>query len=157
MRNAETEEDVRAYYGVHMNLVQREQEKDGYGFIYPIELLLELMKIPGGGRLLLAEFEGKVIGGTMFLRDGCSVFYFHGASDRDYSDLFPSCAVFDEAIRWACESGAKFVNLTDSGGIASLEKFKASWGACRELNWRFAWKNPLWGRLARLKERMVST
>lgn len=157
VRSTHTEEDVHAYFQVHLGLVRREQQKQGYGFVYPIELLLDLVKIHGSVRFLLAEWEGKVIAGAMFLRDGCSVYYFHGASDRDYSHLFPSCAVFDEAIRWACESGAKFVDLTDSAGIASLEKFKASWGACRELNWRFEWSNPLWVRLSRLKARMSRT
>lgn len=154
VRDAVTPDDVRAYYQVHLRLVQQEQDRRGYGYIYPIELLLELMKVRGSGRLLLAEYDGKVVAGGMFLSDGCSVYYFHGASDRDYSRFFPSCAVFDEAIRWACGIGAGFVNLTDSGGITSLERFKASWGACLELNWRFDWTNPFWVRLSRFKATM---
>jgi hypothetical protein len=154
VRDAHVLADVRAYYEVHMRLVRQKQQTGHYGYVYPIELLIELFKLDGTARLLVAEWEGQIVGGGLFLRDGCSVYYFHGASDRDYSHLYPLCAVLDEAIRWACESGASFFNFTGAPGLPTLEKFKSSWGTCREFNWTFEWFNPFWARLASVKDKI---
>jgi CelD/BcsL family acetyltransferase involved in cellulose biosynthesis len=151
VRAAETDEDVRAYYEVHMKLVKQRQDKEGYGPVYPIGLFQELIKIREGARLLVAEVGECVVAGGLFFRDGSSVMYWHGASDRDYSHLFPSCAVLDEAICWACADGAEFFNFGGSAGIASLEQFKSFWGARPELNWTFEWNSPIWRRFSRMK------
>src|SRR5262249_36783665 len=127
-----------------------------YGYVYPIELLLELVKLRGTARLLIAEWEGKIIGGGLFLQDGCSVYYFHGAGDRDHSDLYPLCAVLDEAIQWTCEKGLAFFNLTGAPGLPELQRFKLSWGTRCELNWTFKWSNPYWVGLSRLREKMFA-
>lgn len=152
VREARSREDVHAYYDVHLRLVDLKRQTGRYGWVYPVELLLDLWNLHDTTRLLLAEWEGRVIGGGLFVRDGCSIYYFHGASDRDYSHLYPLSAVLDEAIRWAYEIGATFFNLTAAGGIATLDRFKASWGTRYEFNWTFRWSNPLWERLSRLKE-----
>lgn len=148
VREARNLEDVFAYYQVH---TRRAQEKGGYAFIYPVELLTELIRIRPAVWILIAECEDRVVAGGVFCQDGCSVMYWHGAYDRDYSRFYPFCAVLDEAIRRACDTGAAFFNLGGSAGLVTLESFKASWGAHRELNWMFEWTNPLWSRLSRLK------
>jgi hypothetical protein len=58
VRDAITSEDVQAYFRVHQRLVQQEQARRGYGYIYPVELLLELL-CHGSGRLLIAECDGR--------------------------------------------------------------------------------------------------
>jgi hypothetical protein len=151
-RDAESPGDVHAYYQVHMRLVQLKQQDGGYGYTYPIGLLFELAKLRGTARMLVAEWEGKIIGGGLFLQDGCSVYYFHGVGDRNYSHLYPLCAVIDEAIRWACESGLAFFNLTGAPGLPDLQRFKSSWGTRCELNWTFEWANPFWTCLSRLAD-----
>ncbi|MCM3902716.1 MAG: GNAT family N-acetyltransferase [Pyrinomonadaceae bacterium] len=148
VRGTDSLEDFEAYYKVHL---QRVEQKGGYSFVFPLEFLSELIKIHRTARFLVAESEGRIVAGGLFLRDGCSVFYLHGALDEQFSHLYPSCAIFDDAIRWASEKGAAFFNFGGSGTITSLEKFKSSWGARPELNWRFEWKNPLWTHLSRLK------
>lgn len=153
VRDVHDAEDINAYYRIHTQLAQ---QKGGYGSIYPARLFLELVNVPGAVRLLLAECEGRIAAGGLFFRDGCSVMYWHGATDRDYSHFYPSYAIFDEAIRWACEIGATFVNFGGSAGIASLEQFKSSWGARPERNWEFTWMNPFWAHLSRLKAKIVS-
>jgi hypothetical protein len=140
-------EDLRAYYEIHRRLVDY---KGGYHFLFPLEFLLRLLPMTGIAEFLIAEHEGRMIAGGLFLRDGCSVFYLHSAYERDHSNLFPACAVLDEAIRRACAGGAAFFNFGGSGGIASLERFKSSWGARVEQNWTFRWRNPLWGPIVGL-------
>jgi len=149
VRSASDEADIRAYYELHTRVVA---QKEWRGFEYPLQLFLELSRLKDSTRLLVAEHEGRIVSGAVFLRDACSVLYWHGATDRDYSDLFPSRPVFDEAIRWACETGAEFLNLGGSAGISSLEQFKSYWGAGAEMNWTFEWTNPVWARLSTLKD-----
>ena len=149
VREATSAGDIRAYHAVHLRLAE---QKAGYRFTYPIELFFALTGIHGAARLLIAEVDEQVVAGGLFFRDGNSVMYWHGASDRAYSHLYPSCAVLDRAICWACEVGAAFFNFGGSAGIDSLERFKSTWGARRELNWTFEWDNPLWARLGRVKE-----
>jgi len=147
VRDAVDEDTVRAYYKVHTELAE---QKGSYPFVYPLSLFLDLVRLPYT-QLLVAEHDGRVVGGGLFFKEESSVLYWHGTTDRAYSSYFPSRLVFDEAIRRACESGARFLNFGGSAGIASLEKFKASWGAKTERNWNFGWKNPFWAVLARLK------
>lgn len=148
VREATDSEMVKAYYRLHKELAE---QKGGYDFIYPLELLLGLLAIRGAARLLVAECAGRVVAGGLFFRDGASVVYWHGATDRQHSSFFPSRLVLDEAIREGCESGATLFNFGGSAGIASLEKHKERWGAERQLNWLFEWKNPFWEKLTRVK------
>lgn len=145
VRQARGLADLVAYHGIYDRL----REEKGWAFIYPLELSVELIKLGGRIRFLIAEHEGRVIGGGLFARDGRSVMYWHGATDRAYTHLYPSCAVLDEAVRWALECGAAFFNLGNSGSSATLAQFKSSWGAGLEYNWLFEWHNPPWATASR--------
>jgi lipid II:glycine glycyltransferase (peptidoglycan interpeptide bridge formation enzyme) len=149
VRASDSKDDLQKYYRIHLQAVER---KGGYSMTFPIEFLTELLALTDTTRFLVAEVGSEIAAGGIFLRDGCSIFYMHGAYDARLSGHFPTSAILDDAIRWACESGAIFFNMGGSGGIASLEKFKASWGAQTEQNWVFKWTNPVWLKLGRLKE-----
>jgi hypothetical protein len=150
VREATDSETVKAYYRLHTELAE---QKGGYDYLYPLELFLGLLPMRAA-RLLVAECAGRVVAGGLFFRDGASVVYWHGAADRQYSSLFPSRLVFEEAIREGCESGATLFNLGGSAGIESLEKYKELWGAQRRLNWIFEWKHPFWEKLTRITRRI---
>ena len=147
LRDAVDPETIASYYRVHTGLAE---QKGTYEYIYPLSLFLDLARLPFC-RIIVAEFEGRVVGGCVFFDDRESIVYWHGASDRAYSNSYPSRLVLDEAVRWGCERGAKFLNLGASAGIASLERFKSEWGARTELNWSFEWRNPFWERLTSAK------
>jgi SAM-dependent methyltransferase len=127
----------------------------GWQFIYPQRLTEELIKIPSASRFIVAEIDGTVIAGGLFLKDGDSVFYFHGAADRAYNHFFPSRAVMDAAIRWACEIGAEFFNFGSCGQNMSLALFKSFWGTHMENNLIFRWSNPIWDRVGKAKARTL--
>jgi hypothetical protein len=148
VRRTDDPKDLHAYYLLHL---RRADEKGGYSSVSSFEFLSRLIELRKVTVFLVAEFEGRIIAGGIFMRDGCSVFYFHSAFDSHYSRLFPSCVIIDEAVRRACQGGATFFNLGGSNGIAALDKFKSYWGARHELNWNFQWKHPLWGRLSSFK------
>jgi hypothetical protein len=140
--------DVIAYYRLYRQLASQK----GWKKVYTLELSLELIKLSSAvQRFLIAECEGQIIGGGLFVRDGCSVYVLHTALDHNYSHFYPVCAVYDEAIRWACETGAAFFNFGGYGHNSSLRQFKSSWGTREELNRLFTWENPLWMRAAAFK------
>ena len=147
-RSSVDPEDVGAYYAIHLRLA----EANKYNSVYSLQRLLSLAKLTQSARFIVAELNGRLLAGGLFFRDGNSVLYWHGASDRAYSNLHPSSAVLDEAIRWSCELGCEFFNMGASGGLASLEAFKDSWGAHREHNWSFQWVRNRRLVLSRLRE-----
>ena len=140
--------EVYDYYQIHTQLAQ---QKGNYNFIYPVELFLNTIKLRSHVKMLVAKSEGKIIAGGLFFKDGCSVKYWQGTADRNYSHLYPSRAVLNEAIQWACDSGATYFDFGGSAGVTSLEKFKSSWGAQPRETWVFEWKNPLWQKLSNFK------
>jgi predicted N-acyltransferase len=145
--------DVTVYYAIYQQRAQRKQWQRPY----PVELTLELVRLAPTTRFLVAEYDGRIIGGALFVRDGCSVYLFHSAFDHENAKVFPIAALYDTAIRWACESGASFVNFGGSGAYPTLEHSKSLWGTCTELNWMFEWTNPLWTRTSNLKEALRRT
>lgn len=151
VREAWTRTDIDEYYRVHSKLADSKE----FQVRYPVGLLYKLVEDRSSVRLLVAEYGGCLIAGGVFLRDGCSVLYWHSAGDRTYSKFFPTYAVLDSAIQWACQIGAEFFNFGGSAGIASLEAFKSNWGATVEWNWSFEWRNPIWSGLSRVKTILV--
>jgi ubiquinone/menaquinone biosynthesis C-methylase UbiE len=123
----------------------------GWSSIYPLELLVELVKLRELTRFYIAEFNGQVAGGMLFVRDGSSVIGFQGSVDRKYSHIDLSSALVDAGIRWAVQIGARSFNLGTSGSNASLAQFKSLWGSRRAAEWVFEWSNPFLQRLATSK------
>jgi CelD/BcsL family acetyltransferase involved in cellulose biosynthesis len=148
VRDAQEPDEVAEYFDLHTRVFRDLNRRPA---VYPLSLLLNLLKVKGSVRLLLARHDGVLAAGGLFFQDGNSVMYWHGAVDRRYSSLFPSCAVLDTAIAWAHDLGAAFVNLGGSNDIASLEQFKSFWGAHPEQNWRFTWMNPMWLQVSRAR------
>lgn len=146
------EPDIREYHRLHEQLVAA---KEWRGYRYSLALLLRLTGLKEQVRLLLAEWEGQVIAGSLFLRDPDTIFYWQGAADPRFHHLHASRALLDEAVRWAAESGARTLDFGGSTGIASLQAYKEAWGATPAENWSFQWHNPLWQRLSALKHRIA--
>jgi hypothetical protein len=140
VREPHSTEDVRAYYEIYTSYAR---EKN-WTFIYPMQLSLDLMKLTDSVRFFVGECDGRVVTGGMFVRDGSSVYYLHCVSDRAFSHVYPSCAIIDQGIRWACSCGAAYFNLGFSSLDSGFAQFKTSWGAHTELNWLFESYGPLW-------------
>jgi hypothetical protein len=145
-------EDIKKYYDIYISLAKAQQRPH----IYPIELFYELAAIPEQVQFLGAIWQGKLTGGGVFFRDGCTGRYWHGAADRQYSKLFATCALVDHAIREASLTGATFFNFGASIGISTLEQFKTYWGARKEFYWEFHWTNPFWLYASIIRNRIIS-
>ncbi len=144
IRQASSFMDLWQHYQIYRDLSLQKK----WASIYPLELLVELVKLRELIRFYIAEFNGQVAGGMVFVRDGSSVMGFQGSVNRKYSHIDLSSALVDAGIRWAVEIGARSFNLGTSGGNASLAQFKSLWGSRRAAEWVFEWSNPFLQRLA---------
>ncbi|HEY7196846.1 MAG TPA: GNAT family N-acetyltransferase [Gaiellaceae bacterium] len=83
----------------------------------------------GLGFVLLARSGGETVAGAVFLEWNGHVTYKFGASEAKAWTLRPNHAIFWEAIRRSCESGARTFDFgrTESGN-EGLRSFKAGWG-----------------------------
>lgn len=143
-------DDISSYQGLYEGL-QREKK---WPFIYPAALTLDLARLSEITRFFVAEYEGIIIGGGLFVQDGTSVYHLHGVAHREYNHLFPSNAVIDAGIRWGCETGAQFFNLGNAGSNKSLAQFKSSWGSRLESYSVFSWHNPIWLGMSKVRNRV---
>jgi hypothetical protein len=147
IREARSIEDLSSHQEIYRALALQK----GWRFIYPLELSSRLAAQRALARFFVAEFEGRIIGGDVFVRDGCSVLNLMGATDRQYNSLNPVAALADAGIRWAHDIGAAFFNMGTSGSNASLAQFKRSLGCCEESDWIFSWENETVARLKEIK------
>ena len=148
VRSTLHDDDVKAYYEVHTKLAL---EKGYSRALYPKAMFDELVKLDRDVVFVVAEIQNKIAAGAWFFRDGDTFLYWHAAMDRKYSRYFPSYAIVDYAIRMAHEEGRGAFNFGGSIGIASLEQFKAKWGAKQQCCWCFDWQNPLWQMVQKVR------
>ena len=149
VRSAHHGDDVRAYYEVHTKLAL---EKGYSRPLYPKAMFDELVKLDKDVVFVVAEVQKRIAAGAWFFRDGDTFLYWHAAMDRTYSRYSPSYAIVDYAIRMAHEEDRKAFNFGGSIGIASLEDFKAKWGAEPQRCWCFDWQNPLWEMVQKVRD-----
>ena len=147
IREARSIEDLSAYQEIYRALAFQK----GWHFIYPLELSSQLAARRALARFFVAEFEGRIVGGKLFVRDGCSVLSLMGAADRRYTRLCPAAALTDAGIRWAYDVSAAYFNMGTSGSNASVAQFKSSFGCCDETDWIFHWENTILARLKGIK------
>jgi lipid II:glycine glycyltransferase (peptidoglycan interpeptide bridge formation enzyme) len=133
IREAGSREDIAAYCLVHERLAG---QKPGFKLKYPFELIYGLYQLKKHTTVLVAEIEGRVIAGALFFADGDSMFYWHGAADREYADLFPTGALLDRGIQIAMQKQLKSFNFGASNSD-SLRDFKKSFGSEPRQNWTF--------------------
>lgn len=85
--------------------------------------------LPGVCRILVATVEGKPVAATVALLHGEVWSYWRGCSDKETAS--PSRAnhlLMLRSIEQACDAGCRYFEMGESGGVASLERFKASLG-----------------------------
>lgn len=138
IRKATTYADVEEYCRVHETLAL--QKKD-FKLKYPAALLFAFVQMGDSTTLLLAEVENRVVAGSLFFKDGDSMFYWHGAANREFSDYFPTGALVDSGIQLALSLSLKTFDFGASNS-EPLRDFKGSFGATAAQNWTFTVKPP---------------
>jgi CelD/BcsL family acetyltransferase involved in cellulose biosynthesis len=133
VRVAQRREDVAYYYRLH---VQTYCQKHGV-LSQPAQFFYDLWDCFAANntlQLLLAEYEGQIIAGTILLASGNKTLkYAYGASDRRYLHLAANRLLLWNAVVWGCEQGYQ---ILDMGSTArqneGLMQFKLRWGAVPE-------------------------
>ncbi len=90
-------------------------------------------------RVLLAQYNGKVIAGAVFLIYNQTVYYWDGVSYRRYNQYAPNNLLQWELIKWASENGLVRYNMIGAN-IPSIAKFKASFGP-KMVAYTYAYRN----------------
>jgi lipid II:glycine glycyltransferase (peptidoglycan interpeptide bridge formation enzyme) len=86
------------------------------------------------GFLAMAEWDGKVIAGVLFLKYKDTIYYKFNASVKNYLQKRPNHLIIWEAIRYTCANGYKYFDFgrcpfEEEG----LRTFKCRWGS-QEIN-----------------------
>jgi hypothetical protein len=82
------------------------------------------------GFIILAEWEGKVIAGVLFLTYQDTIYYKFNASDENHLQKRPNHLAIWEALRYACADGYKHCDFGRcSPEEEGLRIFKSRWGA----------------------------
>lgn len=145
---------IGAYYEMHESLAK---QKGGYGTLHPRSLFESLLSGDSGAQLGLAYVGGELAAGGVFLNDGPSVFYWHAAADRRFARQQPAYALLSDAIKHAIARHRTHFNFGGSAGIASLVKFKESWGAVETPLYSRLVEHPLITRARRVRDVVRAT
>jgi peptidoglycan pentaglycine glycine transferase (the first glycine) len=138
-------EDISAWY----RLMELTGRRDGFG-IHPEAYYRRFFALMGPrARLLLAEYEGRLLAGIAVAAFGAQAIYMYGASGDEQRNLMPNHLLQWEAMQWAkfqeCteydlwgipdeagkDSGAADEDATAGGaeaGLAGVYRFKAGFG-----------------------------
>jgi hypothetical protein len=117
------------------------------GQMFPLEhfCMIADNRVPEA-KMLVAEIDGKVLGGGVFLYLKDWIHYSLGAVDRSVSKFYPMSNVIDVAIQLACKQTAKKFNFGAVPGASSSNgqvHFKRSWGAHSVMQIRLSFSSPL--------------
>lgn len=130
---ATSEEMLRSFYELHVRV-----RKYKYGMLaQPYAFFQQIWHhfiVPNNGTLLLAIYEGNIIGGMLFLRWKNTLYYKFNASDPAYLRHQPNDLLMWEGIQYAQECGLSMFDfgLSDweqEGLISFKHKFATDEGA----------------------------
>lgn len=132
-----TEEQVIEYYSILKNLYETKVKTP----LFPLSFFIELNKHKDG-RLLLTEYNGKIIGGTVCvaLEGKCFYEWFVCGRDGEWKAIFPSCYATYAGIRYAAEHNMPRFDMMGAGKpdeAYGVRDFKAKFGGKEVEHGRF--------------------
>jgi CelD/BcsL family acetyltransferase involved in cellulose biosynthesis len=131
VRCAETEDDLRNWYGLYLETMRRHVVPPRpYRFF---KAAWDLLRPRGLLRLLVAEVAGaaaRPLAGSIFLMSGRTVWYAFNGSRREDLGLRPNDLIQWQALRDACRAGYRRYDLGEVADCnTGLAEFKSKWGA----------------------------
>ena len=119
---AMSENDLKAFYDIFQDFsVSKRFMARGYAYQ---KQLWGSYVARGRGRLFLAKFEGKVIGGLICVMFGRKCVAMHMGTPYQYQKLQSYYAYVWESIRWAKENGCESYDFRGVGTTPTQEAFK---------------------------------
>jgi len=132
IRFAERREDMNDYYRLH---VRTRSKKHGMP-AQPQAFFLELwdtFAASGNLQLMLADYEGTPIAGSILMTSGTTASFLYGASDARFLHLAPNNLLTWEAISWYCKNGYQTLSHGRTARAnKGLMQFKKGWAAIEE-------------------------
>lgn len=124
-----TKDDLPQFYKV----LKETTERDNFlvrAYSY-FEDIYDTLIEAGYGELFIAEYEGKIIAGTLAFITGKKAWYMYGASSNSYRNVMPNYLIQWEMIRWAKAHGCTLYDfrgvsgdLSENNPLYGLYKFK---------------------------------
>jgi CelD/BcsL family acetyltransferase involved in cellulose biosynthesis len=94
-----------------------------------IRLAHKLLAPSSSCRVWVAEYQGQVVAGAMFLAAGTTMSLLYAGSDPRALDVRPNHAIYWHAVEWAIASGMTVIDWGTAPINSSLAKFKRQWSA----------------------------
>jgi hypothetical protein len=131
VRFAETVDDVLEFYRLHVGTMDRLEALERYRI--PADYFVDIFEtMPTNAFFSLAEYQGRVIAGGLYLHGGSDVYWHLSAVDREYSSVRPVNKYLWETIVWATGAGKRRMLL--GGGYRGNDgvfRFKAGYSPLR--------------------------
>ena len=122
-----SEADIREWYAILAELYRTKVKTP----LWPVEFFLEAYR-QGVGKFLLVKHDGKVIGGSMVVKDeGCVYEWFECGLNSAYKDQYPSVMATYAGMLYAHEKGCRRYDMMGAGvpGVPyGVRDFKAEFG-----------------------------
>ncbi len=109
-------EDLKIFHEIMKTTGSRDEF-----FIRPLEYFEKIYDCMGPEhvKLILAEYEGKVISAVLPVKYGNKVWYLYGGSSNEHRNLMPNYLLQWEMIKWAKESGCDIYDFRGVSGFKS--------------------------------------
>ena len=134
VRLSESEDDMRTFYRQYLAMMHH------FGSTPKPYPLLRGLQQSSLGHLVVAEYEGQIIGGLLFLHAGTGVTLWVETSLPEHLHLRTNNAVIDFIVEWACERGCDWVDFGASPPERpGLVAFKEEWRAVRREFFSYRW------------------
>jgi peptidoglycan pentaglycine glycine transferase (the first glycine) len=135
-------EDIPLFY----SLMEKTGQRDGFGIHSQLyyQKVYEYFAPKGDCAVLLAEFEGQILGALMVIAHGKRSWYVYGASNDIERNRMPTYLLQWEAMKWAARKGCEIYDLwgipdedletleqlfeTRSDGLWGVYRFKRGFG-----------------------------
>jgi lipid II:glycine glycyltransferase (peptidoglycan interpeptide bridge formation enzyme) len=129
VRHAETPNDLKIYYQLYQDTVDRWGEKANikYGLSL-FEQIWEKLIPKRKAVLWLAEWKGKIISGCLTFYHNKHTVAWHAASDYRLFDLYANQVIHFYIIEDALKQGYEIYDLNPSHGLEGVIKFKEGFG-----------------------------
>jgi CelD/BcsL family acetyltransferase involved in cellulose biosynthesis len=129
IRFAQSRNDVIEYYKLHLRTRTKKHGMPSQPRKYFLELW-DAFADSGNLQVLLAEYQGTTVAGTILMCSGTTARFLYGASDERYLHLAPNNLLTWEAIAWSCRQGyQRIVHGRTARANIGLMEFNRNWAA----------------------------
>ena len=150
-----TEQNVMEWYAILAELYRTKVRTP----LFPMSFFLEAYR-QGIGHYMMVRHEGKIIGGSMIVRDEkCAYEWFECGLNTEYKDQYPSVMATYAGMQYAHENGCQRYDMMGAGvpGVPyGVRDFKAEFGGEKVEQGRFLYiANPILYALGKTGVKMM--